>query len=145
MVYPLEILPQKHWPQKNWAIPPAPPPWIFNRVHQCFQTKLFNCRFCSFSCLNLSIKNSFSYLAIACALLGPGDWSLKSEVDPHFLAPDMDRLDIELDRFRGEVADEGEAAGLGTAGDMWSCWEEILVSIMSKLTFCYNKFLVWIK
>jgi hypothetical protein len=68
--------------------------------------------------LNLSIKNSFSYLAIACALLGPGDWSLKSEVDPHFLAPDMDRLDIELDRFRGEVADEGEAAGLGTAGDM---------------------------
>ena len=53
-------------------------------------------------------------------MLGPGDWSLKSEVDPHFLAPLMAKLDMELDKFLGDVAEEGEVAGLGPPGDMWS-------------------------
>ena len=76
-----------------------------------------------------------SYLAIACALFGPGDWSLKSLVDPHFLAPLMFRFDIEFDKFRGDVADEGEAAVAGLApapaGDMWSCWNRKSAKIVN--------------
>jgi len=40
----------------------------------------------------------------------------------------MFRFDIEFDKFRGDVADEGEAAVAGLApapaGDMWSCCRE---------------------
>jgi hypothetical protein len=63
-----------------------------------------------------------SYLAMTCGLLGPGDWSLKSDVEPHFRAPDMDRFDIELDRFRGDVAVPGAPCPAGDMGIWVKCY-----------------------